>query len=56
METTLNRSADIPLPQQAHGLMSKIGRLLIAVATSVGERVTSPPKDVPPEFFRFPLP
>jgi hypothetical protein len=59
MHTTLSRSADLPAaPVTPHSpavaAARKLGRLLSTLAYAAAERVTSPYRDMPPEFYRFP--
>jgi hypothetical protein len=57
MERVLARTAAIPAASpQPRKIAGRIRRLMLAVAWAAAERVTSPPRDVPPEFFRFPMP
>jgi len=60
METVLIRAgiADAPLSRER---LSAAGRpaarnLLATLAQRLAERVTSPHRELPPEWFRFPLP
>ena len=56
MDGILIRAADA-LPRQAQPVPKQpLRELLAAVAQSLAERVTLPHRDLPPEWFRFPLP
>lgn len=60
MDRVIARTAGVPTRRpaspQPRDFAGRIRRLLMAVAWAAAERVTSPPRDVPPEFFRFPMP
>lgn len=52
---TERRRAYVPGLPQPHDSWRNFRRLLAAMAWAAADRVTSPPRDVPPEFFRFPI-
>ena len=56
----LTRTGDAPIaraPQPgARRVTRALGRLLLTMARTVEERVILPQRDVPPEWFRYPLP
>jgi hypothetical protein len=57
MDTILTRAADLPAtqsPQRQEDAGKTLLRWLSAVAHRVAERLTSPPRDVPVEYYRFP--
>jgi|SoimicmetaTmtLPB_FD_contig_41_14893304_length_512_multi_2_in_0_out_0_2 hypothetical protein len=60
MDTVLTRTGDAPVLEApkggTRGATRMLGRLLLAMAQTAGERVILPQRDVPPEWFRFPLP
>ena len=59
METVLIRAgiADAPLSRvESSAAAGRRGNLLATLAQSLAERVTLPHRDLPPEWFRFPLP
>lgn len=59
METALTRTGDraaTPSPPRRAENPPHIRTSLAAVAQSLAERVTLPHRDLPPEWFRFPLP
>ena len=59
MDAILTRTADLPatpLPQaRAPGIGRRLGKVLSTLAYAALERITSPQRDMPPEFYRFPL-
>ncbi len=64
MDAILTRTVDLPasaLPSRpaentAKGIAGMLRRLLSGMAYAAAERLTSPQRDVPPEWFRYPLP
>ncbi len=60
MDTVLTRTGAAPViraPQPGPGRATRaLGRLLLTMAQTAEERVISPQRDVPREWFRYPLP
>ena len=56
MEAILTRTGDMPPPSPAVIVRLSPRSLFVRLAQSLAERVTSPHRDLSPEWFRFPLP
>jgi hypothetical protein len=60
MDRVLTRTRDAPvigvLQRGARGIRRPLGHLLLAMAQVTAERLIWPQRDLPPEWFHFPLP
>jgi hypothetical protein len=60
MDQVLTRTGDMPVthPPQwgTRGVRRPLGHLLLAMAQATAERLISPQRGLPAEWFRFPLP
>ena len=54
MDTIVTRAADLPASQRQPGARKTLRQWLSAVAHRAAERLTSPPRDLPVEYYRFP--
>lgn len=54
MNAIMSRAAGLPPRDKPSGRGARLLRRLSALATAAAERLTSPYRDVPPEFYRFP--
>lgn len=54
MNATTTRTAALPSRRQPAGGLARLLHRLSALAYAAAERLTSPQRDVPPEFYRFP--
>jgi len=57
MDAILARTSDAPItqtPAQPAYNVKRALHLLLKMAHAAADRLTSPPRDVPPDFYRFP--
>ena len=60
MDGVLTRTGDAPLTRaaqpRARRVTRALGHLLLTMAQTTAQRVMLPQRDLPPEWFRYPLP